>query len=282
VSFIDLFPHVDEWSTETLQHFLDTHNPEDYQLLDLRQEKEFDQQHLPGARFFPVVDLQENASVLSVDKTTIVYCRNGVRSHAAAQVLARAGFVDVHTLHGGFLAWQKPVSTRRLPLKTMPYPPCETAEDHALFAWQLEENTRHFYLAVADVLSEPTSVEVFKELAMDEQHHKETIKAIWEGLAGRSAPEGFPKGLAEYSEHPLLEGGMKLPEALAWARDKSVNDLFDLAMAIEVNAYDHYLALQKGVDDENVKRLFELLADEEGRHVRRLAQAIDTLLPQAS
>jgi rubrerythrin len=52
----------------------------------------------------------------------------------------------------------------------------------------------------------------------------------------------------------------------------------ELALAVESNAYDHYLYLQRVVADENSRRVFEVLAGEERRHLQRLGDALDEIL----
>ncbi|MBI5835692.1 MAG: rhodanese-like domain-containing protein [Candidatus Eisenbacteria bacterium] len=83
-------------------------------LLDVRFPYEWmdDLGHLEGAKQIPVTDLETRLKDLEPyrDKDVVVYCRSGVRSRAAADVLARSGFAHVHNLRGGLEAyrdWQK-------------------------------------------------------------------------------------------------------------------------------------------------------------------------------
>jgi adenylyltransferase/sulfurtransferase len=42
----------------------------------------------------------------------IVFCRNGVRSARAVEILLQAGYSRISNLHGGILAWAEEVDTR--------------------------------------------------------------------------------------------------------------------------------------------------------------------------
>ncbi|MBW2519597.1 MAG: hypothetical protein JRD88_04500 [Deltaproteobacteria bacterium] len=275
MSYIDLFPKVPEWSHRRLSSFLSDSNPASYQLLDVREPTEFEKYHLPGAQSFPLAKLQEGSTIIDSKKPTILYCRNGLRSHAAAQILIRRGFQKVCLLKGGVQNWPGWLTTfsdsRVNELFTM----LNTAEDHALFAWQLEENTRRLYRAINETVENSQLKVLFAKLAGDESNHKATIKAIWEGLSRRAAPTAFPHAIETFREHDFLEGGMVLTDALNWIKSFSTVDLLDFIISLEINAYDHYLTLQRLATDENSGRLFELVSDEELRHVKLLVRSCE-------
>jgi rhodanese-related sulfurtransferase len=79
-------------------------------VLDVRTPGEYAQLgHIPDAWLIPV-DLAASApAVLPEDrKPVLVYCEHGVRSVAASQLLAAAGFEEVLNLAGGLAAWSGP------------------------------------------------------------------------------------------------------------------------------------------------------------------------------
>jgi hydroxyacylglutathione hydrolase len=55
----------------------------------------------------PLVSLQQNLTDLPLDaaKPTAVICAGGYRSSAAASILQRHGFSDLHNVTGGTSAW---------------------------------------------------------------------------------------------------------------------------------------------------------------------------------
>lgn len=277
MSFADLFHHVAEWSVEELTHFLAGHRPDEFQLIDVRQPFEYRRGHLPGARLVPADQLSDSIKALDKAKPVILYCAHGVRSRAAGQVLLRGGFHSVVHLKGGLQHWEGGLATGLPDVTTRTFAGSDRAEDQAVIAWCLEENTRIFYRTMAEQYKATEVGSLFGELSAAEDQHKDTLRAIWEGLNARLAPETFPHGLVEVEVGDLMEGGLQLAEVLSWARGRSPGETVELAMALEINAYDHYLVLQRTAMDENSCRLYELLADEEKRHLQTLAKAIEDL-----
>ena len=275
MSYTDLFRQAVEWPVETLREYLLQHHPDDCQLIDVRQLQEYGKEHLPGALWIPAEDLPHRLDGLDNAKATIVYCWHGSLSRAAAQVLIKAGFLDVRVLKGGLHAWRYGTASGLPGQLSAHLADAGSALEQAALAWQVEETTRQFYAAMAGSLEEPEAAGLFAELAAAEGHHKATLQALWEALAGRVAGDDFPE-MAQ-SDKEMMEGGARLNEALAWAAQSSTGQILDFAMAIELNAYDHYLHLQRNADDPDSKRVFEIMADEERHHLRSLGQSLEKL-----
>lgn len=53
--------------------FMAAHQPDDYQLLDVRQPKEYEKEHLPGALLIPLKELNDRMAELDRTKPTFVY-----------------------------------------------------------------------------------------------------------------------------------------------------------------------------------------------------------------
>src|SRR6266704_3157411 len=64
---------------------------EELQLIDVREQFEWDIARLPGARLVPLATLPEVAETLDHGRDIVVYCKGGTRSRAAASHLADAG-----------------------------------------------------------------------------------------------------------------------------------------------------------------------------------------------
>jgi sulfur-carrier protein adenylyltransferase/sulfurtransferase len=82
---------------------------EDLQLIDVREQFEWDIARIPGARLVPLATLPEAIDGLDRTREVVVYCKGGTRSRAAASHLADAGFARVANLSGGILRWREEV-----------------------------------------------------------------------------------------------------------------------------------------------------------------------------
>ena len=78
-------------------------------LLDVRTLEEYygELGHLPAATLIPHLDLEGRLSELSEykDKKIIAYCRSGVRSAFASELLSKNGY-DVYNMTGGMNLWK--------------------------------------------------------------------------------------------------------------------------------------------------------------------------------
>lgn len=74
-------------------------------LVDVRTLGEFNEGHLPGAKLIPVSELENRLAELGDDKNRpiVVYCKSGIRSGRAEELLEAKGFTDV-TNGGGYMA----------------------------------------------------------------------------------------------------------------------------------------------------------------------------------
>ena len=69
----DYFKPVSSWSAEEVRKFLNEKGPEKYNLVDVRQPKEYEQGHLPGAQLIPLGELANRVKELDPNKPTIAY-----------------------------------------------------------------------------------------------------------------------------------------------------------------------------------------------------------------
>jgi len=67
-----------------------------------------------------------------------------------------------------------------------------------------------------------------------------------------------------------MEGGVGLRGALDWAKEKSVRDIFELSISLEVNSQDLYLKMERRVEGKKAKKVFEVLSENEKTHLERL------------
>jgi len=276
MGFLSIFKPVAGMTVEEVRRFLQQHNADDYQLLDVRQPREYQRGHLPGALLIPLGRLEEQLSGLDAQKTTIVYCGSGVRSRGAAAVLEQAGFCRVFNMNGGIRVWQGGVARDDDSVLKAWFAPAITPEQHLALAWYLEEGNRQLYRELAQREDLASLAGLMSELGEAEARHQATLAALYQGIAGVDAVPDFPVGiLDEEPEGPMLEGGLTLAEVREWGRDKEAADILELGMAMELNAYDRYLLLRRQAKDESVRRVFEVISDEEKHHLERLSAAYE-------
>jgi hydroxyacylglutathione hydrolase len=79
--------------------------PRDFQLLDVRTPHEWDEGHLPGARYLFLGELTEKLHDLNPEKPVVVYCASGYRSSLAASMLQAGGFTAAANVPGSYQAW---------------------------------------------------------------------------------------------------------------------------------------------------------------------------------
>lgn len=75
-------------------------------VLDVRDEYEWDEKHIPGAVHHYVGHLEDTLPQLPKDSDIVVHCNVGHRSGVAASILKRNGFTRIHNMLGGITAWE--------------------------------------------------------------------------------------------------------------------------------------------------------------------------------
>jgi len=77
--------------------------------LDVRTPGEVQRGHLPNASVIDFNDpkFQQKVELLPREKPVFVYCASGVRSGAAAAMMAQMGFTRVYDLQGGIGSWAR-------------------------------------------------------------------------------------------------------------------------------------------------------------------------------
>lgn len=81
-------------------------SPDRITLVDVREEDEFAEGHLPNAKLIALSQFIPAATqALSKDSEVILYCAHGVRSLEALMLLKQAGFTKVRSLEGGYFEY---------------------------------------------------------------------------------------------------------------------------------------------------------------------------------
>lgn len=86
-------------------------NRQDAHVVDVREDREWQQGHIPGAIHVPLGQIGNRMNELEAnkggDKPLVVACQSGNRSAMAAVRLRKAGFESVYNLEGGTAAWRQ-------------------------------------------------------------------------------------------------------------------------------------------------------------------------------
>ncbi len=77
---------------------------EDFQLIDVREDFEYEMSNLNGENI-PLGGILIETDKISKDKPVVVMCRSGKRSAMAIMQLEQQGFTNLYNLQGGILAW---------------------------------------------------------------------------------------------------------------------------------------------------------------------------------
>lgn len=84
---------------------------EDFQLIDVREEYEFEICNLEG-ELIPISQIPDNVDKISRDKKVILHCRSGARSGNTIKWLEKNhNFENLYNLKGGILAWADQIDT---------------------------------------------------------------------------------------------------------------------------------------------------------------------------
>ncbi|HBT70839.1 rhodanese-like domain-containing protein [Lysinibacillus sp. FSL R7-0073] len=83
------------------------------QLIDVREQKEFDAGHILGARNVPSTTLRQRYKEIRPDLPVYLYCQNTGRSSRAALFLKKRGYNQIYQLQGGFKTWTGKIKAKK-------------------------------------------------------------------------------------------------------------------------------------------------------------------------
>ncbi|EPR37432.1 Rhodanese-like protein [Desulfovibrio sp. X2] len=253
------------------QEYLRGHEAGQYSLIDVRQDWEYEEEHVPGARLLPLAELADRMSEVPRDRPAMVYCRSGKRSAAAAGLLAGQGY-EVLNILGGMSAWQGAAAEGDTAQGLEYLPEDASAADVLALAYAMEANLGTFYAMCAES-ADAGAREAFERLARFEEGHKAMVLRL-----AREHDPVFDKDalLARAADTAAVEGGFAPQEASArlCAMPAPAADVLETAMAFEAQALDLYMRASARAEGEEAARLLRTLADEEKRHL----QVLDRML----
>jgi len=257
---------------EALRDYVKSHHENSYVLVDVRQPEEYSQNHIPGAKLFPLRELIQDMEQLPADKSLIFYCHSGGRSMSAAIMVEETGFKGViFNLTGGMLAWD---GARIADFPMVNLFAGQTPVEMFQTAMNLEKGAQLFYETIGREHEGRDWAQIFAKLSRAEIAHAKIVYGHWQKAVSKS--ESFEDVYGGLSGE-VLEGGMPLQQALKKISTADHNPcirLIELALQIENTAFDLYRALADQTTDDESSDAFTQLAQAEKAHMQSLIEAI--------
>ena len=97
-------PNIGQIDIHKVNEFLEK---ESATIIDIRDPASFALGHIPSALSLNEKNAEQAIGQLDKEKTLAVCCYHGISSQGAAGYLMSKGFKDVHSMIGGFEAWQQ-------------------------------------------------------------------------------------------------------------------------------------------------------------------------------
>jgi len=244
--------------------------PESYQLIDVRQPKEYAEHHIPGALLMPLREVNARIHELDPGMETIVYCRSGVRSHSACQQLKGLSFEKVFNLTGGILQWSGQTAVG----------PIEAGLDFFLsgsygngaeMAYAMEAGLQSFYMLLAKKYVDKKAFELLTQMAKFEEGHMAK-------LAAEAKKSG--QDLKALDPSSVLEGGFSQEQLLSTFGNhlETAENVIQLAMMFEAQAFDLYSRLARQSTDDELGSFYHKMAGEEKKHLEKLSAELELIL----
>ena len=253
----------------------------DINILDVRQPKEYEEEHIPGAKLIPLPDLGNRLNELDPEKPTVVYCAIGGRSRVAAQMLAGKDFARILNLTGGIKAWngEKAIMGEEKGLEL--FTGTESLEETLTIAYGLELGLEEFYISMKDTAKNNLVKNLFEKLSKIEVNHRDRIFKEYIRITNSTVSQ---EEFASKQVTHMSEGGMSTEEYINYfAPDSNSPDgVIETAMTIEAQALDLYFRASERVKQEESRKFLAQMADEERTHLKQLGNLMDTIISERS
>jgi len=175
-------------------------------------------------------------------------------------------------MQGGMRAWEGGVAEGVPGAGTAYFTAAGKPEEVIALAWILEEGSRRFYSELPSLVADEETKRLFSGLTTAEEHHKASLVNLYKTYTGEEPGPDFPGSIVQTeASGDIMEGGMRVSEALKWLKGKNSETIFELAMALETNAYDLYIKMSRQLKDARPREVFDRLSKEEKKHLELLA-----------
>ncbi len=264
---------VKNMTTDEVKKYLDTHSVEDHNLLDVRQDWEYEEFHLPGAHLIPLPDLPDRLGEIAADKPTLVYCASGGRSAAAANILVGQSIGDVSNMLGGIMSWKNEYAVGPQTLGMIYFSGNESPIEILGIAYAMEINIGEFYSKLA-FSNKQGLADTFTQLSKFEKGHKAKVFNLARDLDPSLKSQ---EDMEKRSPITALEGGITAEEFLEANGEylKTPKGALEAAMMFEAQALDLYMRFALKVEKSASIELLHTLAQEEKNHLKILGRLME-------
>ncbi len=264
-SYHEFHDQIRSISSERTKDIVNSPEVDNYQIVDVRQPGEYAKGHLPGAVLIPLGDLATRFTELDFDRDTIVYCRSGVRSKTACQLLARLGIDRAYNMTGGINAYHGSQAEGNVDAGLEYFIDSDFDSAYEL-AFAMEAGLKNFYLTLADEAGSEAEKETLIKLARFEDGHMVKLR----------------KKFGEVSFDPettIIEGGFDVEQMLIYFGEQltSREQVLQLAMKLEAQAFDLYSRLARKYQGDDLETFYQSMAADEHKHLVRVSKELDNL-----
>ncbi|HKK33466.1 MAG TPA: rhodanese-like domain-containing protein [Desulfomicrobiaceae bacterium] len=270
---------ADEFKT-----YRSTHREREYLLVDVRQESEYRQEHIPGAMLIPLSEIEQRLGELSPDKDLLFYCRSGQRSQAAATLVRDSGMKPARlvNLRGGITAWDGAVLSDIPRIGIMEH---TLGYEETLYqAMNMEKGAFLLYRGLSVHFPDAQPGPALRNLEEMEERHAEAVFEMLDRATGIKEQIRFDDLFASLPGD-IVEGGRTFDFWLDHLSASEFDDsrcllLAETALGLELAAYDLYRTLADRAQTLREQRDFLVLAEQEKGHVRILSKVFRDCLPE--
>lgn len=96
--------HVPAFAPREVRDMLDRNQ---ILLVDMRETKEYEVEHIAGALLLPMSSLEPEFFPVLPGRQVVLHCAIGKRSEAVGRILIKAGLENIAHMEGGLLAWKE-------------------------------------------------------------------------------------------------------------------------------------------------------------------------------
>jgi len=102
----DILDQVTEISAQDVHAAL---KEKDFVLIDVREDNEWNKDHLPGAKHMGrgIIERDIEKEIPNKDQKLVLYCGGGYRSALSAVNLQKMGYINVLSMAGGIRGWRE-------------------------------------------------------------------------------------------------------------------------------------------------------------------------------
>jgi rhodanese-related sulfurtransferase len=245
-----------------------------YVLLDVRQPKEYEQEHIPGAKLIPLPELNDSLGKLDPEKPTIVHCAIGGRSRVAAQLLSGQGFKEVYNLKGGIKAWNGQTASGPQELSLDMIRGDESPAEMIRLAYGMEEGLQQLYKTVHSKTQDNLLADFCSRMVDVEERHKKVLFDLQTKVDG---PAADLQAFQAAGDQQMMEGGLDMAQFMEANASflETLPDAVEVVMMLETQALDLYLRFADKSQKAETKEVLFKICGEEKKHLALLGQLLE-------